>query len=120
MRASPGLAWCAAGRAANSRWSTLTKAPSPTPRAETHSSSHDRLGWFVGDKRVQHLRMTSRMSPTSGLVADVAIVDALARCRFSGCRPSLPEKKSCWFAGALERGRIKGPWPLAGVSGGKT
>lgn len=77
MRASPGLAWCAAGRAANSRWSTLTKDPSLNPRAETHSSSHDRLGWFVGDKRVQHLRMTSRISPTSGLAADVAIVDAL-------------------------------------------
>jgi hypothetical protein len=77
LRASPGLAWCAAGCAANSRWSTLTKTPSPDPRAETHSSSHDRLGWFVGDKRVQHLRMTSRISPTSGLTADVAIVDAL-------------------------------------------
>lgn len=77
VRASPGLACCDAGRAANSRWSTLTKTPSLDPRAETHSSSHDRLGWFVGDKRVQHLRMTSRISPTSGLAADVAIVDAL-------------------------------------------
>lgn len=77
VSASPGLAWCAAGRAANSRWSTLTKNPSLNPRAETHSSSHDRLGWFVGDKRVQHLRMTSRISPTSGLAADVAMVDAL-------------------------------------------
>lgn len=77
LRASPGLAWCAAGRAANSRWSTLTKTPSRNPRAGTHSSSHDRLGWLVGDSRGQHLRMTSRISPTSGLAADVAMVDAL-------------------------------------------
>lgn len=121
VRASPGLAWCDAGRAANSRWSTLTKTPSIDPRAGTHSSSHDRLGWFVGDKRGQHLRMTSRISPTSGLAADVAIVDALrVVVPWAGCHLRLPGEKSWWLAGALERGRIKGPGPLAGVSGGKT
>lgn len=123
MRASPGLAWCDAGRAANSRWSTLTKTPSLNPRAETHSSSHDRLGWFVGDKRVQHLRMTSRISPTSGLAADVAIVDALRvvwplKGGFASASLGRSRRGS---PGALWNGeRIKGPWPLEGVSGGKT
>lgn len=102
VRASPGLAWCDAGRAANSRWSTLTKTPSLNPRAETHSSSHDRLGWFVGDKRVQHLRMTSRISPTSGLAADVAMVDALRVVgSFWGVASALPP----WGEVVVARGR---------------
>lgn len=123
MRASPGLAWCDAGRAANSRRSTLTKTPSLNPRAETHSSSHDRLGWFVGDKRVQHLRMTSRISPTSGLAADVAIVDALRVVwPLRGGSPQPP-----WGEVVVARRARSGTgsgsrvrWPLEGVSGGKT
>lgn len=72
--------------------------------------------------------MTSRMSPTSGLAADVAIVDALRVVGPSeGGSPQPPcvEESSWARAGALERAgggglRIKGPWPLEGVSGGKT
>lgn len=54
--------------------------------------------------------MTSRMSPTSGLVADVAIVDALLDVGPRGCCPSLPGEKSWRLAGALalERGADQG------------